>query len=411
MSPSKIVAILFIIFSANLFAKILVIKPGQSIQNIIKTSPDGTVLQLQDGVYTGNFIIDKPITLQGSGHSIIRSSGMGTTIRLQADHSKILNVTIDGSGTRYDLKDAAIFVEGDHCVVQNTLITNATYGIVVEKSTHVLVESNTIYGNGRASLGLRGDAIRFWETRLSKIRYNTVYATKDVIIWYSYQNEIVGNLVSGSRYGTHFMYSHQNLIQGNRYVSNVVGMFVMYSRELLIQSNLYAHSAGAAGYGVGVKESGDLNVIHNHFIKNTVGLYLDVSPYDARQHNFFISNQIVFCQKGILFHGTPKQNTFKRNLFFNNRSHVNVDGGGTSQQVNWQHNYYDTYLGYDFDKDGLGDIPYELRSFSQDILSRYHSVALFEGTLSLKLINFMGKIFPLLQPKLILVDPQPQFGK
>ena len=92
----------------------------------------------------------------------------------------------------------------------------------------------------RRHLGLRGDAIRLWETNDSRVERNSVEGSRDLVVWYSSRNVVRGNEVRDGRYGTHFMFSHDNVIEDNRYFGNTVGIFVMYSRGLRIARNVLA---------------------------------------------------------------------------------------------------------------------------------------------------------------------------
>ncbi|MBW1875893.1 MAG: hypothetical protein JRI98_11075 [Deltaproteobacteria bacterium] len=49
---------------------------------------------------------------------MIRSSGEGTTIEMEADGCALLGVTVDGSGGRFDTLDAAVHVVADDVRVQ-----------------------------------------------------------------------------------------------------------------------------------------------------------------------------------------------------------------------------------------------------------------------------------------------------
>ena len=100
---------------------------------------------------------------------------------------------------------------------------------------------------------------------------------RDVVVWYSPGNRVVRNTFLRGRYGSHLMYSSDTIVEGNRAVGNVVGLFVMYSRNVTVRGNLLAGSAGAAGIGLGCKESGNLTVEHNLFLRDTTGVYLDTT--------------------------------------------------------------------------------------------------------------------------------------
>ena len=88
---------------------------------------------------------------------------------------------------------------------------------------------------------------------------------RDVVVWYSSGNRIANNRISGGRYGTHLMYSHRNQIDGNHYDGDVVGVFVMYSHDVALDHNVIAEASGAAGMGIGLKDSGNISLTDNTF--------------------------------------------------------------------------------------------------------------------------------------------------
>ena len=45
----------------------------------------------------------------------------------------------------------------------------------------------------------------------------------------------------------------------------------------------------------------------------------------------------------------------------------------------WEGNDFDDYAGYDLDRDGYGDLPYELRSLSGALVSQHPALAFFRG--------------------------------
>jgi hypothetical protein len=59
---------------------------------------------------------------------------------------------------------------------------------------------------------------------------------------------------------------------------------------------------------------------------------------------------------------------------------VRVDGGGDALGIEWDRNDWDDYRGYDLDGDGVGDVPYELRSLSNELRARYPDLAFFDGS-------------------------------
>jgi nitrous oxidase accessory protein len=292
--------------------------------------------------------------------------------------------------------------------VEGVRVRNASHGILVEQSERALVRGNRVSGDPSRALGLRGDGIRLWETRDSRVEENLVEDVRDLVVWYSDGNRLARNRVVGSRYGTHLMYSHRNRIEANAYTGNVTGIFLMYSRDVAVAGNVIAGSGGAAGIGLGLKEAGNLSVENNLFVHNTTGVYVDTSPLWRGDRNEFEGNVFRLGDVGVLFHASERRNRFERNSFQDNASAVRVEGRGDALGVEWRGNYFDEYAGFDLDGDGTGDFPFELASLASTLESRAPSLAFFSGTPSLAAIEAVGRIVPLFRPRPILVDPEPR---
>ena len=383
---------------------------GAGLQAAVDRAPDGSALCLEDGDYRGPVRVARAITVWGSARAVVRSNGEGTTVRVAGRGASLLGVTVDGSGGRYDLEDAAVSVEADDVRVEGVRVVRAVYGILVSEARRVLVRGNVVVGTGEAALGLRGDGIRLWETRDSRVEGNAVSASRDVVVWYSPDNHVVGNRVEHGRYGTHLMYSSGCTVERNRFVDNVVGVFVMYSHNVTLRGNVIAEATGAAGMGLGLKDSGNLTVLGNTFVRVTAGVYLDGSPNGDDEANTFAGNDFQMAQTAVVFHSSQRGNTFTGNRFRDNDVQVAVEGGGDALGTRWEGNAFDDYRGYDLDDDGTGDVPYEVRSFSSDLTSRHPALAFFASTPVLALVDSVSHIAPLFAPQTILIDRRPRVG-
>jgi nitrous oxidase accessory protein len=230
------------------------------------------------------------------------------------------------------------------------------------------------------------------------------------VLWYASGNRLIGNRVEGGRYGAHLMYSHRNQIAGNHFLGNVTGLFIMYSRDVAVHDNVFADSGGAAGIGLGLKESGNLEVSGNRFVHNTVGLYVDSSPLWPDDRNRFEANRFALNEAAVSFLGSGAGNAFRANAFHDSRVPVEVAGAGDARAAEWRGNHFDDYTGYDLDRDGTGDLPYELRSLTSDLVASRPALAFFRGTPALALAEAIGRIVPLFEPRLVLVDPAPRLA-
>jgi nitrous oxidase accessory protein len=383
---------------------------GDDLAARLAAAAPGASFCLEPGEYPGPLRVASA-TLWGPREAVIRSTGEGTTIRLEGDGAALLGVSVDGSGGRFDLLDAGVHVTGTSARVVGVAIRNAVFGILVERSRGARVIANEVVGDPSAPLGLRGDPIRLWEAYDCAVEDNRVRDGRDVVLWYASRNRMARNHVEGGRYGAHLMYSHENVLEANRFVGNVTGLFVMYSRKVDLRGNVFADSQGAAGVGLGLKESGDVSAEANWFVHNRIGLYVDTSPLWPDDVNRFEGNAFSLNDVAVSFLGRAAGNHFVGNGFRDSRIHVQVDGHGDAREADWRGNAFDDYAGYDLDDDGTGDVPYELRSLTSDLVTRAPMLAFFHGTPALALAETIGRIVPLFEPHLVLVDPAPRMAR
>jgi nitrous oxidase accessory protein len=383
----------------------LEVEPGGNVQAALD-DPANVAVCLSAGDHDGPLRLKRAVTLWGPPAAVIH--GRGTIVELLAPGATVLGVTIDGSGGVFDRLDGAVRLSADETRAEGVTVNNAVFGILVEQAARVRVIGNRIAGSRDPATGLRGDTIRLWETRDSVIADNVITDGRDLVIWYSRGNTIVGNRVTGARYGLHFMYSHDNRVTGNELLDGVVGVFVMYSRGIELHDNLIANAAGAAGMAIGIKDSGNITVRGNRLIHDTIGVYVDSSPAQRGDTLAIDENVFRLNDTAVVFHSSARDVEVRDNDFSDNHAQVRVDGGGNAMGVVWRGNYFDDYAGYDLDEDGTGDVSYELRSLSNELTSQRPSLAVFRGTLALALVDAAAHLDPLYQPRPVLSDPAPR---
>lgn len=382
---------------------------GTSLQAAIAAARPGDVLVLGPGEHQGSIRIDRPLTLWGLRDAVVRSAGTGHNIEVAAGGVTLLGFTVSGSGRRYEQTDAAVSVHGDGCRIEGLSIRDALFGISIDASRGVQVIGNEIEGLGGSDLGLRGDAVRLWEVRDSEVRSNRIMDGRDLVVWYSPHNTVADNWCEFGRYGTHLMYSHSNLISGNTYVGNMVGIFIMYSDSTSVVRNCVAFSDPVGGMGIGIKEAGQMSVRENVVLRDQVGIYVDTSPLYRTHWNEFLDNHLLSCDTGVEFHRSESRSRFEGNEWRGCGSDVQVEGRGNAMGVEWSGNFFDAYAGYDLDRDGVGDIPFELVDASGRLVASREELRFLRGTLALRLLDLAAQVFPLLRPTPVLRDARPLF--
>ncbi|MBW2380514.1 MAG: hypothetical protein JRG70_13350 [Deltaproteobacteria bacterium] len=96
----------------------MTVAAGTDLQASVDGANDGAALCLEPGSYYGPLTVARSVEIWGPRDAVIRSSGEGTTIEMEADGCALLGVTVDGSGGRFDTLDAAVHVVADDVRVQ-----------------------------------------------------------------------------------------------------------------------------------------------------------------------------------------------------------------------------------------------------------------------------------------------------
>ena len=380
--------------------------PG--LQPLIDATPAGATLRPPPGVFAGPVVIRRAITLEGGGEVTIDAGGSGSVVRIEADGVVLRGFRITGSGSSHDAVDAGVAVAGSHNRIEDNEIEDCLFGIDLAQSNDNLLRGNRIHSKARAT-ALRGDAIRLWYSFRNSILENETSEARDTVAWYSSDNVISRNRFSRGRYGLHMMYAHQNVVEDNEFRQNLTGIFLMYSDRVELRRNRILGAQGAAGVGVGFKESSGAILEDNDVVYCATGILLDVSPYEPDTRNVFERNRIAYNGVGVLFHTDWTGNEFRRNEFRGNFAQVAVRGGGGATRNLWQDNHWDDYEGFNRDRDGTGDTPYELHAWADRIWMEVPAAAFFRASPLLEVIDFLDRLAPFSSPTLILRDEAPRF--
>lgn len=378
-----------------------------SFQALVDATPSGETLVPQPGTYAGPVVIDKPITVDGRNQVTIDAGEKGTVVLLKTDGATLKNLHLTNSGESNNDIDAGVQVRGNFNVIKDNVIDNCLFGVDLQQSNNNIVRRNRISSKLEFDLGQRGDSVRLWYSFDNKITDNITTDVRDMVVWYSANNTIARNRGSNSRYSLHFMYSRYNLVEDNHYVNNTVGIFLMYSDSVVVRNNHIAHAFGPTGVGIGFKETSDLTIENNEILYCASGLYIDVSPYQPDTTNRFTGNIVAYNGIGIRFLNDWTGNIFKKNQFVDNMTQVVVSGGGTANRNVWEGNFWSDYEGFDLDRNGIGDTPYELFAYADRLWQDQPYAQFFKGSPMLEVLDFLERLAPFSDPDLLIRDAKP----
>ena len=378
-----------------------------SMQELVDAAEPNSILIPPPGTYAGPVTLDYPLTIDGQGKVTIDAGGKGSVIYLDTDGVVIRNLHLTNTGESHNDIDAAVQVRGKFNVIKDNVIDNSLFGVDLQQSDFNIVRRNKISSKD-VELGVRGDSVRLWYSFNNKIEDNIIRNSRDMVVWYSADNTFARNDSRGGRYSLHFMYSRFNEVDSNHYEHNSVGIFLMYSDSVKVHDNYIAYANGASGMGIGFKETSDVDIYNNQILYCATGLYIDVSPFQPDMTNRIHDNVIAFTNIGIDFLNDWTGNIFERNSFKGNQTQISVAGGKTANRNVWKDNYWDDYEGFDLDKDGIGDTPYELYSYADRIWMDIPAARFLQGTPVMAVLDFLERLAPFSTPDMLVRDENPR---
>ena len=379
-------------------------------QILVDQAPAGSVLRPPPGDYAGPVLVDKPLTIEGGGKVTIDGGGKGTVFVVDARGVTLRGLNLRGSGDSHDSDDACLNVRGDDHLIEHLDIADCLFGIDLKQANRNTVRANRIRSKP-VELGVRGDALRLWYSNHNLIEKNEVTDSRDMVAWYANHNTYRGNIGKRSRYSIHFMFAKDSLVEDNSFYDNAVGVYLMYTERVHLRNNLISHATGAAGMGLGFKESSDSDIENNEIIYNAVGVGSDLSPFEPDTTIRFTGNRFAFNGIAIRFTSELGGNILKGNTFEGNLTDVVQMGRGVADRNEWHGNYFADYQGFDRNADGIGDTPYELYSYADQIWIETPPAQFFKTSPVLELLNFLERLAPFSSPELQLKDPAPLFAK
>lgn len=380
-----------------------------TLQEAINQAPDGAKITLQAGEYVGNILINKPLTIDGiDKNAIIVGDGAGSVITINSSNVVLKNLTVKNSGNSVEKIDSGILAKNvNHITLDNNRVEDTLFGINLEQVNRSKITNNFVTSKD-LPLGVRGDAIRLWYSHDNQVVSNTIYKSRDFVLWYSSGNIIEGNYGSHNRYSLHFMYAGRNTIRNNTFEYNSVGIFFMYSSGSIVQNNTVKNAIGPFGVGIGMKDTSNFTLLDNNLIYNSRGLYIDQSPYQPGTINVFERNSILYNSSGVQFQVSRERSIFNENILRGNIEAVVNDSPRNNLEKNeWSRNYWDSYEGFDRNGDGYGDIPYKHYVYADKLWLYNPNVKFFYGSVIMDLLNFLAKFIPFSEPELLAVDNKP----
>ena len=393
--------LIFFLFISALFAN--------PLQDAINQAAPFSIIKLQKGLYKGNIIIDKPLSIEGlEDDVIIEGDGLGSVVTISASSVSLNNITIQKSGTQMHRLDAAISMKKvSSCKIRHCKILDSLYGIDMDMVQNSLIEENYITSK-KYDIGLRGDGLKLYYSNNNIIRNNTIEAVRDITLNYSHNNYFESNTILKNRFGVHLSLSKGNTFHKNEFRYNSIGIMLMGAKDTNITNNILNSSQGAAGIAVMIGSVNNMLFEKNRVSYNAKALYIDGKEKEEGIKRYIIDNEISHNGEAFHFHATIKKNKIVNNRIFGNINDVVKDVAGEFSDTNIvEYNYWDRYSGFDRDKDGIGDRPHIVYQYADQLWHYNHKIKFFYASPIMTLLNFLSELAPFIEPHMIMKDSKP----
>ena len=374
----------------------------KTIKEAIEIAEDGDEIHIKKGVYKeNNILINKAVSLIGEKGAIIDGEDAGGIIIFETDNFTIRGLKIINVGMSYTVDYAAIkIIKATNFIIEDCVLENVFFGLLVEKSKKGIIRNNTISGS-RKSEASSGNGIHIWDGSEMEVYNNEMFGLRDGIYFEFVKNSKVfeNKSLENIRYGLHFMFSNNNIYHHNEFRNNGAGVAVMFSKFITMHHNTFKLNWGSASYGLLLKEIYDAEIYNNLFEENTIGINGEGCTRINYTNNTFLRNGWAIKIAGACY-----ANIFKKNDFMHNSLDLSYNSKVNDNK--FENNYWSEYTGYDLDKNGIGDIPYRPVKLFSYIVNRTPEALVLLRSLFVDIINFSEKVSPVFTPD-DLMDKNP----
>lgn len=401
----RLLTIGFLLLNVAVLANTIVVgknKPITSIRQAIQMARDGDTVFVQKGTYKeGNIIVDKSIHLIGIGQPVLDGDHKNEILTLTGKKTVIRGFHFANAGYSAMNDFAAVkVIDAADVLIEQNIISNASFGIHISNTINSIVRSNTIEGTNKSE-HLSGNGIHLWKCSGMTIDANSIRGHRDGI----YLEFVTGSVIQKNtseknvRYGLHFMFSHNDTYLGNTFRNNGAGVAVMYSKEVRMENNLFDRNWGPSAYGILLKDISNSHIQNNQFVQNTVAIHMEGSSRIEIGKNIFRSNGWA-----LKVQASCDDNIFHHNNFYSNSFDVATNGAMSLNK--FYNNYWDKYEGYDMNRDGIGDVPYHPVSMYAMVVEQNPTTLILMRSFMVSLLDKAEKAIPSITPE-SLVDDKP----
>ncbi len=394
---------IFLLITLNIsyiYTKELIVKNSSELIETLKNSKNQDLIKLEAGIYIGNFIIDKSISIIAKDFAILTSNNKGTILTINAENVKISGIHFYNSGKSMFKKDSCIFINESNTTIYNNFFAECGFSIWINSSFYNYIANNIFTGTTEAMLSERGNTIQIYKSSNTIITNNFIINSRDGI-YISNSNEVSinKNIFTNLRFGIHYMFSNKSNVFSNMVIDSLIGIAIMYSKYVdLVNNFIYLN----VDHGLFFRDVLYSRILKNKSLYNTDGILLGSSYF-----NDIINNDIIKNHVGIKIYSGSDENLVYNNNFINNRLQVQfLDNKKLVWNSNKSGNFWSHYIGWDINMDHIGDKIFYVTNINDWLIFSYPILRVMFNSPALMLLQKIENQFPTFR-KYSIVDNYP----
>lgn len=223
-----VMGLVTLLFSVGL-TQAVVVRDGKSIQAAIEIAEPGDLIEVHNGIYHENIVVNKKLNLKGVGSPVICSSDENSVITLLADGITIENFEVVGSDSKMN---SGIWVESNDNTIRNNLIYENSNGIYLNNAENISIHDNNVSYN---DIG-----IYILESNNTTIRYNEIDCNfGGVLIHTSPNTTVENNTIKDNKAGIEIYLANMSYIIHNDIIYNWYGFIYSHIGNNVIECNTF----------------------------------------------------------------------------------------------------------------------------------------------------------------------------
>ncbi|HXX87960.1 MAG TPA: NosD domain-containing protein [Candidatus Acidoferrum sp.] len=248
-------------FAQTKNSTIIVPDDFHTIQEAINNADSGDTVFVRAGIYEGNILVNKSISLVGESQetTIVNGNHQGSVITLSTDNVSVTGFMLEDSGPTW-ANSGVELNNVSNCSISSNVIVNDQFGVCAVSSTYNVITENNFSNNGYG-IGL------YTSSNGNSILENNVTESQHAGILLAACNEtdISGNNLTSNEFSVELISSSNNTILGNN-VSNSSHGVALYGSSN--ENEIAENNIEDNGWGLEIDTSANNTICHNNFIDN-----------------------------------------------------------------------------------------------------------------------------------------------